>query len=87
MLIDELGNPRVCDFGLSTLMNSQASSGLTTTTAYTGTTRYLAHELVDSEESTLPSKESDVHALGCLGSEVSTSLVPHATISGRFLLP
>jgi serine/threonine protein kinase len=75
VLIDDWGHPRVCDFGLSRFIHSQESSGLTTTTAYTGTARYLAHELVESEESTLPSKESDVHALGCIGFEVSFILL------------
>lgn len=73
VLIDDWGHPRVCDFGLSRFIHSQESSGLTTTTAYTGTARYLAHELVESEESTLPTKESDVHALSCIGYEVRTS--------------
>jgi serine/threonine protein kinase len=41
------------------------------TSEHTGTTRYLAPELVASEENVFPTTESDVYALGCLGLEVS----------------
>jgi serine/threonine protein kinase len=44
---------------------------MTTTSEHTGTTRYLAPELVMSEESVPPTLASDVYALGCLGLEVS----------------
>ena len=43
---------------------------MTTTSEHTGTTRYLAPELVSSEENVPPTTESDVYALGCLGLEV-----------------
>jgi serine/threonine protein kinase len=43
---------------------------MTTTSEHTGTTRYLAPELVASEESVPPTLASDVYALGCLGLEV-----------------
>ena len=43
---------------------------MTTTSEHTGTTRYLAPELVMSEESVAPTLSSDVYALGCLGLEV-----------------
>jgi serine/threonine protein kinase len=43
---------------------------MTTTSDHTGTTRYLAPELVMSEESVPPTLSSDVYALGSLGLEV-----------------
>jgi serine/threonine protein kinase len=46
---------------------------MTTTSEHTGTTRYLAPELVASDESVPPTIASDVYALGCLGLEVSGS--------------
>lgn len=53
---------------------------MTTTSEHTGTTRYLAPELVMSEESVAPTLASDVYALGCLGLEVrSHSCLPVPT--------
>lgn len=46
------------------------STGMTTTSAHTGTARYLAYELLGSEEDPKPTTASDVHALGCVGMEV-----------------
>jgi len=43
---------------------------MTTTSEHTGTERYLAPELVISEENVKPTMASDVYALGCLGLEV-----------------
>jgi serine/threonine protein kinase len=50
-------------------MEEGQHSGMTTTTAHTGTSRYLAHELV-MEEGTVPTPSSDIYATGCIGSEV-----------------
>lgn len=71
MLVDRIGNPRLCDFGLARIiLDEGASTSMTTTSEYTGTDRYLAIELL-SEEPTSPTTASDIHALGCLGLEVS----------------
>lgn len=56
-------------------MQDGLESGLTTTTAYTGTTRYLAYELVDYDDKAIPTTDTDVYALGCLGLEVCTRLI------------
>jgi len=72
ILIDDEGNPRICDFGLVRLIQEEGSGGMTTTTEYTGTERYLAPELLDVELA-VPTTASDVHALGCLGLEVSNA--------------
>jgi hypothetical protein len=42
---------------------------MTTTSPHTGTDRYLAYELLDTE-AVAPTKASDIHALGCIGLEV-----------------
>jgi serine/threonine protein kinase len=73
ILIDEAGQPRICDFGLARLFLTEGNSGLTTTTPHTGTERYLAPELLNDEDEELPipTSKSDVYALACVGLKVS----------------
>jgi serine/threonine protein kinase len=68
--------PRVCDFGLTRLLSQAGDSGLTTTSQFSGTARYLARELVGSEDPS-PTMASDVHALGCIGFEVGLHQMLH----------
>ncbi|KAG8812646.1 hypothetical protein FRC17_001921 [Serendipita sp. 399] len=68
ILIDDDGSARLCDFGLARLMQEH-DTGMTTTTAHTGTVRYLAQELVVADNAK-PTTETDCHALGCIGLEV-----------------
>jgi serine/threonine protein kinase len=72
VLIDDNGVAKLCDFGLARLIaeSGDVATGTTTTTVHTGTVRYLAYEVVESDERPLPTRESDMHALGCLGLEV-----------------
>ncbi|CAG8702029.1 16851_t:CDS:2, partial [Acaulospora colombiana] len=49
VLVDATGRAQVCDFGLARLL-SEESMGMTTTSAHTGTMRYLAYELVVADE-------------------------------------
>jgi serine/threonine protein kinase len=65
---------RICDFGLARVFLEEGNSGMTTTSEHTGTTRYLAPELVSSEDTVYPTAASDVYALGCLGLEVSSTV-------------
>ena len=69
ILIDDQRNPRVCDFGISRMLTVPGTSGLTTTSAHTGTVRYLSYELI--EDTSVPTTASDVYALACTGLEVS----------------
>lgn len=79
ILIDGSGTPKLCDFGLSKIFHedSDASTGLTTTTAYTGTSRYLAIELVDPNEVVTPTLKTDIWALGCVGLKFIFSEEPY----------
>jgi serine/threonine protein kinase len=70
ILIDDQWNPRVCDFGISRMVGDAGVSGLTTTSAHTGTARYLSYELVSLEDVWIPTTASDIHALACIGLEV-----------------
>jgi hypothetical protein len=68
----------LCDFGLVRIVKDEADTGMTTTTAHTDTTRYLSKELITPPRDeaaplaggSLPTLDSDVHALGCIGMEV-----------------
>lgn len=77
VLIDDDGHARICDFGLVRIL-LEDSSGLTTTTTHTGTVRYLAHELVVSDQP-LPTVASDVHAIGCIGLDLIFLTPPYAS--------
>jgi hypothetical protein len=44
---------------------------MTTTTAHAGTVRYLAYELAVAGDDACPTTASDIHAVGCIGLEVS----------------
>jgi len=70
ILIDDDGHARICDFGLVRILRDERGSGLTTTTAHTGTTRYLAYELARDEDA-LPTTATDIYALGCVGLKVN----------------
>jgi serine/threonine protein kinase len=71
VLIDDDGRARICDFGLVRILSDEIT-GMTTTTTHTGTARYLAYELVVSDQP-LPTTASDVYAIGCIGLDVSPS--------------
>ncbi|KAG8763301.1 hypothetical protein FRC15_008054, partial [Serendipita sp. 397] len=76
ILIDDDGVARLCDFGLVRLIQ-ETPSGMTTTTAHTGTVRYLAQELVISDDPK-PTTETDCHALGCIALEFAYLHPPYA---------
>jgi serine/threonine protein kinase len=67
-MIDDQGNARICDFGLTRIF-SEDNTGKTVTTTYTGTPRYLAYELVKTEQP-FPTAATDMYALGCVGLDV-----------------
>lgn len=71
MVITKHGIGQLCDFGLTRFMQNDMRTGLTTSTAHTGTTLYLAYELVEYDDKPLPTIHTDVYALGCLALQVS----------------
>lgn len=79
MLIDDDGQPKISDFGLARVFDSQG--GPTDRTSYKGegSARWLAPELLNSERFTGikpgPTKESDVYAFSCVCLEVSAHLL------------
>jgi len=70
ILIGTNRTPMICDFGIVRIFLEEGSTGMTTTSEHTGTDRYLAYELVISDEAVMPTMASDVYAVGCLGLEV-----------------
>ena len=69
VLIDDEGHARLSDFGLVRLFSDQEDNDgdMNTTSPHTGTTRYLAYELVAGDDVLLPTTASDVYALACVG--------------------
>ncbi|KIM30273.1 hypothetical protein M408DRAFT_40255, partial [Serendipita vermifera MAFF 305830] len=78
VLIDESGNAKICDFGLSRIFLDEGCTGMTTTSVHTGTERYLAHELVVGGDEARPTTASDVHAMGCIGLEFIFMQIPYS---------
>jgi eukaryotic-like serine/threonine-protein kinase len=70
-LIDDIGNARLCDFGLSLFLGGQVGSGFTTTTKHVGTIRYAAPEIFSPDAvGYKPTPASDIFSLGCVIYEV-----------------
>jgi serine/threonine protein kinase len=72
------GVGQICDFGLTRIIQEEVDTGMTTSTTHTGTARYLAYELVRNMGSpdANPTLATDIYALGCLGMEVGSELLP-----------
>ena len=67
VLIDDEGLPKLGDFGLAKALEG-TPSGLTTSTAFQGSIRWAAIELLFDKPR---SKETDIWALGYLALEVT----------------
>ncbi|PVG00057.1 kinase-like protein [Serendipita vermifera] len=82
VLISDTGDACLCDFGLARVIYTGSGSSGFTTTNFAGSIRYMAPELLDSEEDEedLPnlSVETDIYALGCVGVEMVTDQMPYA---------
>jgi len=71
VLIDDQGLPKLGDFGLAKALEGDPT-GLTTSTAFQGSIRWLATELLFDKPR---SKESDIWAFGYLALEVRSYLI------------
>jgi len=76
IMVDDNGTPQLSDFGQSKLVDRR---GFTTAT-FTGSTRYMAPELLptESEDEVLPkvTKESDVYGFSMVALEILTGRIP-----------
>ncbi|TDL20548.1 kinase-like protein [Rickenella mellea] len=84
ILIDEKCNPRITDFGLAKIIDSQASSVVATSFNGKGTMRWQAPELLmacrfEGESGGITVK-SDVYAFACVCLEVFTGEVPFSNL-------
>lgn len=76
ILIDDSGEPRLCDFGLSRISTDSQSLGIavdSSTVTGTGSLRWMAPELFLSDQdgkTSTPNAQTDVYALGCVSLEV-----------------
>ena len=86
MLIDDDEVAKLCDFGLATLGNPDGNSGMEPESVYTGTARYKARELFQSDENPNPTAtfKGDIYALGCMMLEVSRifGMIEHYPLTG-----
>lgn len=79
VLIDDEGRARLCDFGLVRSLSVEQTS-----TCHSGTIRYRAHELVNTDErlntdeQVVTTTASDIHALGCIALELVFLQSPYA---------
>ncbi|CCA76348.1 hypothetical protein PIIN_10343 [Serendipita indica DSM 11827] len=93
VLIADDGRPMICDLGLARVEEYRRPSssngvlsnrcwewmvGINTTSAHTGTPRYLAPEQVDPDNPSRPTMATDVYAVGCIGYEFIYSAVPYS---------
>ncbi|CAG7849745.1 SubName: Full=Uncharacterized protein {ECO:0000313/EMBL:CCA75950.1} [Serendipita indica DSM 11827] len=84
IMIDDHGNPKIGDFGLSycierAQMNEyqQLAVALNTTTTHVGTARYRAPELVGTNGGVRVTQAGDVYALGGIGLDILWSTMPY----------
>ncbi|TDL15389.1 kinase-like protein [Rickenella mellea] len=80
ILVDDDGQPRITDFGLSKVMDSQASSIVATSFSGKGTMRWQAPELLNATrfegESAGVTTKSDVYAFSFVCLEIFTGDIP-----------
>ncbi|KAG7090171.1 hypothetical protein E1B28_011778 [Marasmius oreades] len=88
VLITPEGRACIGDFGLSYVVDSNAlrlSSSISGRSK--GTLRWLAPELLMSEQSSVPSTKSDMYAFGCVCYEIFVGRIPfHGLTDGQALL-
>lgn len=78
ILLDEEGNPAVCDFGLARIADGEEQ--LTVTSVFLGTASYMAPELIQGGSSA-GTIASDVYALGAMLYELLAGVPPFKSAS------
>lgn len=77
VVVSDEGNAKICDFGISKLMQENPS-GLTTTASIKGTLRYSSPDMLDLDGKSTTA--SDVWAFGMLILHVMTKKLPYVTV-------
>ncbi|KAG8938822.1 Negative regulator of mitotic exit [Tulasnella sp. 424] len=77
VVVSDEGNAKICDFGISKLVQENPS-GFTTTTSVKGTLRYSSPEMLDLDG--MSTTSSDVWAFGMLILHVRTNKLPYVTV-------
>ena len=73
-IVVDSGLARLCDFGLSSLLDDLSTYTQSTSTG--GTTRFLSPELLTGELEAR-NEGSDIWAFGCASGEVGSLIAPH----------
>ena len=90
ILIDQVGQARLADFGLLAIISDSAHHTSSSTPKGAGTTRWMSPELLDPERFGLgdgrPTKWSDTYALGMVILEVLTGKPPFPNCNGMVVM-
>merc|ERR1719229_439108 len=80
ILLDSMGNAKICDFGLAQNMELSATSIPRKLDGEGGSPRYMAPECYDAMHGKLTEKV-DVWAMGCIFIELFGGILPYADCS------
>ncbi|KAG2141687.1 kinase-like domain-containing protein [Suillus bovinus] len=81
ILIDERGQAKLIDFGLSTVLYGQ--SHLAATSIHAGAIRYAAPELLSDDVGDLPLEKSDIYSFGCVMLQILSGRHPWSEIKSQ----